>query len=88
MSSLHSAHHMINLIVKQSKDKINENKIVNSMLAPYSVSNMLNTKTDLMLQAGISNQKSGNRFFKKQINLEIRPNSNIKDSYSFFSVRK
>lgn len=88
MSSLHSAHQMINLIVKQSKDKISENKMVKSMLAPYSVSNVSNIKTDLILQVGTNYQKSENNFLKKQINSEIKPNNNKKDSYSFFSVKK
>lgn len=36
MNSLHSAQHVINLIVKQSKENINQNKLVNTMIVPYS----------------------------------------------------
>jgi hypothetical protein len=68
MNSLQTANHVINLIVRQSKDKLQENKVIKSKLTPYSASSMLNTKTDLVLQSGAKNEISNTKNLKEQIN--------------------
>jgi hypothetical protein len=67
MNSLHSAQQVINLIVKQSKEKLHENKVVRGMLVPYASSAIKNKKNDTMLHAGIQYDPSGTKFFKKQL---------------------
>ena len=64
MNSLQTANHVINLIVRQSKDKLQENKVIKSKLTPYSASSMLNTKTDLVLQSGAKNEISNTKNLK------------------------
>ena len=68
MNSLQTANHVINLIVRQSKDKLQEKKVIKSKLTPYSASSMLNTKTDLVLQSGAKNEISNTKNLKEQIN--------------------
>jgi len=41
-----------------------------------------------MLHAGVSYDKQTAKFFKRQVDSEEKPVNSIKDTYSFFSVKK
>ncbi len=58
------------------------------MLIPYSSCLAENNRNDAVLHAGTQFDQSGKNFFKRQLNSEHRPVNNIKDTYSFFSVKK
>ena len=58
------------------------------MSVPYSNAIIQNKKNDIMLHTGVSYDKPTANFFKRQLESEQKPTSNIKDTYSFFSVKK